>query len=212
LFDRTTVERYRRVIGYHAAEARRNAKEYSFEELHAMAMEVAADRYELWDAGMFPPGRDLAIHLARAIRADRYAKGWRQRTDKETGKRVWVRDELARTGADFELLSDPRRQWEPEGALFGEDDDEGETYSLMADWPAFTPGERRQFARYMEVRYPEVCAAFEALDQEAKPPAMQWARWKRNRELTRARLQVVHARELAEVRFAVTYGGLGQAA
>jgi hypothetical protein len=58
----------------------------------------------------------------------------------------------------------------------------------------------------MERRYPEVCAAFEVLDREPKPPRVTWARWERGQEISRARLRVVYARELAQARFAVQYG------
>jgi len=207
LLDSNTIRRYRDVISYHAHKAKQRALpgEYALEDVRALALEVAAERHELWDAGAFPPGRDLEIHLQRAIRKDRYARGWKQAKDPETGQRIWVNH-----GLDDGRLHDRALRklgdWsgEPYRVLFG--DDEGETYSLADGWPAFDPGQRRQFARFMEARYPEVCQAFEALDLEAKPARETWARWKRNRELARGRLHVEFARELAEARFAVTFG------
>jgi hypothetical protein len=212
VFDREAVDRHWPVIRYATNKAWGTLFEGEYgsrEEVLALALEVANDRHALWDAGTFPPGRDLEIHLQRKIRDARYARGWRQAKDPETGKRAWVTHGLddrpfgsfGRDDSDGKLAD---LRYEPYRVLYGHD--EGEAYALATDWPAFTPRQRRRFADYMYARYPEACQAFEDLDRETKPPRIAWARWESERELRRARLRVTYARELAEARFAVTYG------
>jgi hypothetical protein len=214
LFTADIHARYRGVIQDASRKAfkatRKTARDYELEDIRAMAIEIAADRHELWDRGDFPAHKDLDIQLRRVIRADRYARGWRQTTNPETGRREWVRPKAELRLNDDRAVGQASWLSEPYRVLFGAD--EGPAYALAADWPPFTPGQRRRFARFMEARYPEVCRAFEALDGQVKPAAMAWLRWERHREKERARLRVVFARELAEARFAVTYGGLEIAA
>ena len=213
MLDRSTADRHWTTIRYVVNKVHRTtfAGEYgSVEDVLALALDVANERHGLWDAGTFPPGRDLELHLREAIRRDRYARGWRQVTDPETGKRSWLTHglddkPLGSFGQDDRdrRLGDVR--YEPYRVIFGQDED-GPAYALATDWPPFTPRQRRQFADFMLARYPEVCQAFEDLDQEAKPSRVAWARFERERELRRARLRVLYARELAEARFVVTYG------
>ncbi len=208
LLDYDTLARHRKVIDYATYRAFRSSipGEFSLDEVRNLAYQVASDRHALWDAGKVPPSRDMEIHLLRLIRDDRYRRGWRQVV--KNGKRVWVGDGI--NYVPFSALSPSKarrlgsRADEPYRVLFGDDD--GGTYALAADWPPFTPGQRRQFARFMESRYPGVCDAFEDVDREAKPPREAWDRWQRSRDVARARLRVQYARELAEARFAVTYG------
>src|SRR5260221_2512072 len=179
--------------------------EFTYWELYALALEVASGRYELWDAGAFPPGTDLRMHLRRAVRTDRYIRGWRQITNKETGKREWVIPrEHVPIGRDIARLG--TWETEPHKVIFGEDD--AEPYKLAADWPSMTKGDWRRFAPFMEARYPEVCDAFEAVDQQARPKGMHRTAWAKELDRARALLRVRFARELAEARFGVTYGGL----
>lgn len=211
MFNRSAVDRHWLAIRYVTNKVLKTTfeGEYTAEDVLSLALEVASNRHALWEAGKFPPGRDLEIHLLRAIRKDRYARGWRQEV--VDGMRQWVgvthASELDWTDHDPRLAD-----WkdEPYRRLYGIDD--GKTYALMADWPQFTPRQRQDFARFMEARYPEACRAFEDLDREAKPPRVAWARWESGQDLSRARLRVTYARELAEARFAVQYGTRAEAA
>lgn len=208
MFDQDAIDRYRDVIGYVAAETRRQYRgEYEWGELYALVLHVASDRYRLWDAGTFPPGRDLAIHVHREIRTDRYARGWRQ---VGSGKsRRWVRPDDQETPLPYQGRAyDPYLwvvTWEPYRVLFGDDD--GGTYRLLPWWPKFTPGQRRKFARLIERWHPGVVAAFEAIDREQKPPRTTKDRWARNRMALRRQLWITYQDELDEVMFAVTRGG-----